>query len=70
MHFFTANIAMNFESPISLILGAFFLIVVGRLVATQFSPDAKLERRRRRNNARIVSKAGRPAVKLSAKTKK
>lgn len=61
---------MNFEMLISLAMGAFFLIIVGRLVVSQFSPEAKLERRRRKNNARIVSKAGRPTVKFSAKTNK
>jgi len=61
---------MNFENPIAIILGAFFLVVVGGLIASSFSPEARLERRRRKNNARVVSKAGRPTVKFSVETKK
>jgi hypothetical protein len=61
---------MNLENPIAIILGAFFLIVVGGLIASSFSPEAKLERRRRKNNARIVSKSGKPTVKFSVKTEK
>jgi hypothetical protein len=61
---------MNFENPIAIVLAGFFLIIVGALVASAFSQEARLERRRRKNNARIVSKAGRPTVKFSVETKK
>lgn len=68
--FFCAQLGMNFENPIALILGAFFLCVVGLMVASNFSAEAKLERRRRKSNARIVRKSGRETVKFSVKTGK
>jgi hypothetical protein len=65
----SAPLVMDFENPIAIILGVFFLIVVSRLVVSSFSQEARLERRRRKNNARIISRAGRPSIKLSVKTK-
>jgi hypothetical protein len=49
------------------------LIVFAVLFGTQahyFSPEARLERRRRRNSYRVVSKARRPMVTLNVRTKK
>jgi hypothetical protein len=62
---------MSFDSPILLAaLGLIVLIAVIGFSAYFFSPEAKLGRRRRRNNCRVVSKARRPIVTLSVKTKK
>ena len=49
-----------------------FLIVIGAsfLFFHYFSPEARLERRRRKSYSRIVSKDKRPTVSLSVKTKK
>jgi hypothetical protein len=62
---------MSFDNPV--LLAVVGLIVLVALVgfATRFlSPDAKLERRRRRNNYRVISKAKRPVVRLNARVKK
>jgi len=62
---------MSFDNPV--ILAAVGLIVLVALVsfaAHFFSPETRLERRRRRNNYRVVSKAKRPIVTLNARTKK
>jgi hypothetical protein len=62
---------MNFDNPI--LLGAIGLIVLVALVGSAahfLSPDAKLERRRRRNNYRVITTAKRPAVRLNARAKK
>jgi hypothetical protein len=62
--------AMDFENPVvwlvgGLILGA--LVIV--FVAPRFSAEARLERRRRRSNARIVNKSQRRTVRFNARTK-
>jgi hypothetical protein len=63
--------AVNFENPLFwIVLGVVALAVIAWVVATFFSPEARLERRRRRNNAPIVNKARRPAVKFSVNTPK
>ncbi len=62
---------MSFDSPVVLAVAS--LIVGGVLFAIflrYFSPEARLERRRRRNNCRVVSKARRPMVTLKVRTKK
>jgi len=62
---------MSFDNPF--VLAAISLIVLVAMfgfAAHYFSPEARLERRRRRNNARVVSKTRRPMVTLSVKTKK
>ena len=62
---------MNFgKLVLLLVVGFIVLIAVVGLMAHFFSPEAKHERRRRRNNARVVSKSRRPTVKFSARTKK
>ena len=62
---------MNFDNPV--VLAAIGLIVLVALVgfgAHFFSPEARLERRRRRNNYPVINKARRPMVTLNARTKK
>jgi len=62
---------MRFDNPV--ILTAIGLIVLVGIVASAarfFAPEARLGRRRRRNNYRVVSKAKRPIVTLNARTKK
>jgi hypothetical protein len=62
--------AMDFENPIVWIVGAVIAVtVIVVFVAPRFSTEARLERRRRKSNARIVSKSNRPTVKFSVKTK-
>lgn len=63
--------AMDFEFSIVWILaGAIALAIVGGALAAYFSPNARAERRRRKNNGRIVNKSNRPTVKFSVRTKK
>jgi hypothetical protein len=58
---------MNFSQPMLWsVVGILVLIVLGGMVAAVFSAGARLERRRRKSNARVVSKANRPMVKFSA----
>jgi len=62
---------MNSEISLLWVIGAAVVltIIVGA-IASYFSPEAKAGRRRRKSNAPIVNKSGRPTVKLSARTKK
>jgi len=63
--------AMNISNPV--LLAVTSLIVFGvlfGLLARYFSPEARLERRRRRNSYPVVSKARRPMVRLNVRTKK
>ena len=61
---------MNFENPLVWIGGGLILFVIlVVVVAPRFSNQARLERRRRKSNARIISKTGRPTVKFSVRTK-
>lgn len=46
-----------------------FAVLFG-ILARYFAPEARLERRRRRNSYRVVSKARRPMVRLNARGKK
>ena len=62
---------MDFQNPIVwIVLGLVVLLGIGVFVASYFSPEARLERRRRKSNARIVSKTNRPTVKFSVRTGK
>ena len=62
---------MDFEFSIVWILaGAVMVAIGGGALASYFSPHARAERRRRKNNARIVNKSNRPTVKFSVRTKK
>lgn len=62
---------MTFENPWFVILiGLAALLLAGWVWRGFFSTESRLERRRRRNNARIASNARRPMVKFSVRTKK
>jgi hypothetical protein len=62
---------MHFDNPAILAAaGLIVLVVLIGFAARFFSPEARLERRRRRNNYRVISKARRPIVRLSVRTKK
>jgi hypothetical protein len=62
---------MNFDNPFVLAaVGLIVLVAMFGFGAHYFSPEARLERRRRRTNSRVVSKTRRPMVTLSVKTKK
>jgi hypothetical protein len=66
-----ANYGMNFDNPIVLaIAGLICLTAFGALFTTYFSTEARMERKRRRNNGKIVNQARRPTVKFSAKVDK
>jgi hypothetical protein len=61
---------MNLGSPIVLVILGVAAGVVGIWVMRRFlSGDARWERRRRRSNAPISSKARRPMIKFSVRTK-
>ena len=63
--------SMSFNNPVLLAIAS--LIVFGVLLgflARYFSPEARLERRRRRNSYPIVSKTRRPMVRLNVRNKK
>lgn len=63
-------LAMDFENPIVwIVIGLIALGIIVAMVAPRFSPQARLDRRRRKSNARIVSKSDRPTVKFSVRTK-
>jgi len=53
-----------------LLLGVIAAAILIGMLVTWFSPTARLERRRRRSNAPVVSKANRPTVKFSVRTPK
>ena len=63
--------SMNSDNPVVLAaIGLIVLVALAGFAAHFLSPDAKLERRRRRNNYRVISKAKGPAVRLNARGKK
>jgi hypothetical protein len=65
------DLAMDFElSIVWILVGAIGLAIGGGALAAYFSPNARAERRRRKNNGRIVNKSNRPTVKFSVRTKK
>ncbi|HTD65334.1 MAG TPA: hypothetical protein VK846_02235 [Candidatus Limnocylindria bacterium] len=62
---------MDFGNPIVwIVVGLIVAALVTVIVAPRFSAEARLERRRRKNNARVISKSQRPTVKFSARTEK
>ena len=62
---------MNFGSAFLLAVIGLVVVLAGYWLVTHFfSAEAKLERRRRRNNARIASKNKRQMVKFSVRTPK
>lgn len=61
---------VNLEYPAAWIVGGLILfVIIVVIIAPRLSPQARLERRRRKNNARIVSKSSKPTVKFSVRTK-
>ncbi len=58
---------MNFG--IEIFLSIVGCALVAWLILTFFSNQARVERRRRRNNERVINRAGRPTVKFSVKNK-
>lgn len=62
---------MHFGNPIvPAVLGVLAVILGVWIVRHFFSADARQERRRRRSNRPVASKANRPMVKFSVRTKK
>jgi len=62
---------MNFGSPVfPVIAGLIALIAIISFVAHFLTPEARLERRRRRNSYRVVSKARRPMVTLNVRARR
>lgn len=61
---------MHFDKAFWLILGGVAAaFVITRVLRYFFSTEAKMDRRRRRSNARINNRAKRPTVKFSVHTK-
>ena len=61
---------MDFENPVVwIVAGLIALGIVVTLVAPRLTSHARLERRRRKNNAPVINTSHRPAVKLSVRTK-
>ena len=61
---------MDFGNPIIwVVVGLIAVALLAVFVVPRFFPKARLERRRRKSNTRIVSKADRPTVKFSVRTK-
>jgi hypothetical protein len=62
---------MHFGNPIVPAIFAALAVVVGVWIALRFfSADARRERRRRRSNRPVSTRANRPMVKFSVRTKK
>ena len=64
------HFSMNFENPIAPVMIGLIGLVLVVIAFSYLSPEARRERIRRKNNARIVSKAGRPTVRFNVRTKK
>lgn len=61
---------MNFQDPLVLVVsGIAAVLILAILFSRFFSEEARIERRRRKSNSRIVSKSNRPTVKFSVNTK-
>lgn len=62
---------MNFLNIVLLALLGVVVIATGAWVLRHlFSPEARLDRRRRRSNSRVISNAKRPMVRFSVRTRK
>ena len=60
---------MQIDHPIMWIAaGVSCTLIVVVVLKHYFSEEARIERRRRKSNARLISKARRPTVKFSVKT--
>ena len=57
-------------SIIGVVVAALVLTLAVGALTSYFSPEAKAERRRRKNNGPVINTSRRPAVKLSARTEK
>jgi len=65
------NGLMSLGELVIITLGGLLLLIAGfKFAKKSFSDTARRERRRRRSNAPISTKANRPMVKFSVKTKK
>jgi hypothetical protein len=63
-------LAMDFENPaVWIVTGLLVIGIVVAIILPRFSSEARIERRRRKSNARIVSKSDRTTVKFSVHTK-
>ena len=59
---------MNVAESIALGAGGLVIVIVlAYVLAYRFSPEARERRRCRRNHRKVVNRARRPAVRLSAK---
>ena len=62
---------MNFVSSfVFVVIGVLVLALVVWISVRYFSTDSRMERRRRKSNYRVVTKAKAPSVTLSVRTKK
>lgn len=62
---------MNFGNSAVPLFAGLIVVVAGYWIATHyFSAEARIERRRRRSNARIASTVKRPMVRFNVRTKK
>jgi hypothetical protein len=60
---------MDLENPVYWIVIGLVALIALAIIGPRFSAEARLGRRRRRNNARVVSKSRSPSVKFSVHTK-
>jgi hypothetical protein len=60
---------MNFDNPMVWVIGGVaILLLLAALLKHFFSEEARIQRRKRKSNARVVSKSRRPTVKFSVNT--
>jgi len=65
------NPAMSLNNPVLLAVASLIVLaVLFGFLARYFAPEARPERRRRRNSYRVVSKSRRPMVRLNVRDKK
>jgi hypothetical protein len=62
-------VRMDLENPIVWIVVGVLVLIGVAVIVPRLSAEARLGRRRRKNNARVVSKSQRPTVKFSVHTK-
>ena len=60
---------MDWENPVVWIVVGVIALIALTIIGPRFSAEARLGRRRRRSNARVVSKSRSPSVKFSVHTK-
>lgn len=60
---------MKLDNPVFLVVaGLAAALVVAVALNHFFSRDARIQRRKRKSNARVINKAHRPTVRFSVKT--